>query len=318
MNRNVLLIGVPALIMLGLVVFACIHGADLRILNAQGPVGREESFVIGITILLCAFIVLPVFGFLFAFAWKYRASNEDVHKEHAPDWDHDSWTAELSWWLGPTLIVIFLAILAWQTTHQLDPFKPLESTNSAITVQVVALDWKWLFIYPDYGIASVNMVEFPANTPVHFYITSDAPMNSFWIPSLGGQIMAMPGMTTQLNLLADKSGTYNGFSSNISGDGFAGMTFSAKSVSESDFLAWVQSVKGTQHALNTSTYAQLAVPSSYVPVSYYSSVDPELYTTNVMKYMMSDMVPVQHRASSVVPTTTMQSMPGMQMATSTP
>src|SRR5665213_4409550 len=134
MNRNILMIAVPAIIILGLVLFAYLHGADLRILNPQGPIALQERFVIDITLLLCSFIVIPVFIFLFVFAWKYRASNEDVHKEHAPDWDHDSWTAELSWWLGPTLIVIFLAILALQTAHQLDPFKTIVSTTPAITV----------------------------------------------------------------------------------------------------------------------------------------------------------------------------------------
>ena len=321
MNRSIFLVIISTILILGLGLFACLHGADLRILNPQGPVGSEERYVIWITLLLCAFIVIPVFIFLFVFAWKYRASNEDVHKEHAPEWDHDSWTAELSWWLGPTLIVIFLGIIAWQTSHQLDPFKRLQSANPEITVQVVALDWKWLFIYPDYGIASVNMVEFPENTPVHFYITSDAPMNSFWIPSLGGQIMAMPGMTTQLNLLADKSGTYNGFSSNISGEGFAGMTFNAKSVSESDFQAWVKSVKTMSNPLNTVTYAILAQPSSYAPVTYYSSVQSELYTMSVMKYMMWQPVSYGATASTsaptILPTSTMPSqmemMPGMKM-----
>ena len=314
------MIAVPAIVIFALVLYALLHGADLRILNPQGPIGSEEKFVINITLLLCSFIVIPVFIFLFTFAWKYRASNEDVHKEHAPDWDHDSWTAELSWWLGPTLIVVFLAILSWQTTNQLDPFKSLQSSNPPINIQVVALNWKWLFIYPDYGIASVNMVEFPENTPVHFYITSDGPMNSFWIPSLGGQIMAMPGMTTQLNLLANTNGTYNGVSSNMSGEGFAGMTFNAHSVSESVFQSWVTYVKAMSHPLNIATYAELAKPSSNVPVSYYSSVQPELYTTNVMKYMMWQPVQYDSNASTSVPMVlpvslppTMQSMPGMTM-----
>ena len=312
MNRNFLLAGVAVACVIGLVLFALFHGVDLRILSPQGPIGERERWVIGTTMLLCSFIVIPVFAILIAFAWTYRASNQKSHVNHAPNWDHDSWTAELAWWLGPTLIVIFLGVIAWQTTHELDPFKSLSSSTPAITVQVVALDWKWLFIYPDLGIATVNMVEFPANTPVHFYITSDAPMNSFWIPSLCGQIMAMPGMTTQLNLLANKSGTYNGFSSNMSGEGFAGMTFSAKAVSESEFETMA-------NPLNTLTYAQLAEPSSNVPVSYYSSVQAELYTTSVLKDMMSQPVSYDSTSATATPmlvpveASPVQSMPGMQM-----
>lgn len=301
MKRNLILVGIAVLVVVGLVVFAFLHGADMRVLNPQGPIGFEERWVIFATIALSAIVVLPVFFFLFLFAWKYRADHPNVHLTHEPNWDHDSWWAEFVWWLVPLVIVFCLSIIAWKTTYELDPFKPLTSSNAPLTVEVIALDWKWLFIYPQQGIASVNLVEFPANTPVHFYITSDAPMNSFWIPSLGGQIMAMPGMTTQLNLLADKSGDYNGFSSNISGEGFAGMAFTAKSVSQDDFNSWVQSIQQQSNPLTSSAYSALSVPSEYNPVTYYSWVDPQLYTANVMKYMMPDM-----RAMQAMP-----AMPGM-------
>ncbi len=284
--------------MLGLVLFAWLHGSEIAVLDPKGPIALQERGVIGITILLCSFVVVPVFFILFFFSWKYRADSPEAKISHKPNWDHDNMFVEFLWWLVPTIIVISLAVIAWKTAHQLDPFKPLTSGNAPITVDVIALDWKWLFIYPQQNIASVNLVEFPENTPVHFYITSDAPVNSFWIPSLGGQIMAMPGMTTQLNLAASSIGNFNGFSAEISGDGFAGMAFTAKSVSSSDFAVWVQSVKQPNATpLNSTTYAALAKPSEYNPVSYYSPIDPELYTENVMKYMMPPS----------------DSMPGMQM-----
>ncbi len=154
-----------------------------------------------------------------------------------------------------------------------------------MTIEVVALDWKWLFIYPDEGIATVNQVEFLAGVTVHFYFTADAPMNSFWIPSLGGQIMVMPGMTTQLNLMSDGTGTYTGRSANISGQGFSGMTFTAKSVSNSDFAAWVTVAKAASSSLDRASYSTLAAPSSYVPVTYYSAVENGLFDSILMQYI---------------------------------
>jgi cytochrome o ubiquinol oxidase subunit 2 len=312
MRWNFILLGIAALAIAGIATYAYLHGADLSILNPQGPIGQQERWVIVTTVLLSSIVVIPVFFILFLFAWRYRASSSTARAEHEPNWDHDNWLAECIWWLVPTAIIIALSIIAWRSTHTLDPFKQIQGSEPPIVVDVIALDWKWLFIYPEQGIATVNMVEFPANAPVHFYITSDAPMNSLWIPSLGGQIMAMPGMTTQLNLLANKSGTFKGFSANISGDGFAGMTFDAKSVSEDDFNAWVQSVKQGSNPLDDATYAELAQPSEYNPVTYYSSVAGDLFTENVMKYMMSSMP-----APTTMPSMQdMQDMSGMDMATS--
>jgi cytochrome o ubiquinol oxidase subunit 2 len=300
MRWNFIWAAVAALIIAGIVAFAWTHGAELSVLNPQGPIGLQERWVIGMTVGLSAIVVIPVFIILFVFAWRYRANNPKARKEHEPNWDHDNWWAEFVWWLVPTAIVICLSVIAWQTTHALDPFKQLQGSEPPITIDVIALDWKWLFIYPAQGIATVNMVEFPTNAPVHFYITSDAPMNSFWIPSLGGQIMTMPGMTTQLNLLASKDGSFDGSSANISGDGFAGMSFTAKSVSEDDFNAWVQSVRQGSNPLNISSYAELAQPSEYNPVTTYSSVTGDLFTTNVMKYMMdtSMMMPATQPTSA--------------------
>ncbi len=287
---------VAALCMAGIILFACLHSSQVVVLNPQGPIAFAERSVILVTVALASIVVLPVFFLLFFFAYRYRADGPTAKREHAKNWDHDNWIAEFVWWLVPAVIVIILAVIAWDSTHQLDPYKsltksdaPQSLTSKPINIEVVALDWKWLFIYPDQGIATVNLIELPENTPVHFDITSDAPMNSFWIPSLGGQIMAMPGMTTQLNLLANTLGTFNGLSSEISGKGFSGMSFLVKSVSSDDFSAWVQSVKSTNNPLTTTTYADLAKPSSYIPPAYYSSIDNSLYTTSVMKYLMSPM-----------------------------
>ena len=311
MKRSYLLPGIAGLLILGLITLAGVHHADLVVLNPQGPVGREERWVIIITVALAAIIVVPLFGLLAWFSYRYRASRSGPKGRHQPDWDHDSALVEFSWWLVPTAIVIILSFIAWKTTFDLDPFKPLQSSHGPLRVQVVALEWKWLFIYPDLGIASVNQLEFPAGTPVHFDVTSDAPMNQFWIPSLGGEIMAMPGMTNQLSLLADHDGTYAGLSSNISGSGFAGMTFDAKAVSPQDFNAWVQSVRASNNPLNATSYAALSAPSSYVPVQYFSSVADGIYTDSMMKYMGTMSLPSSEHMSE--PSSATDSMPSMDM-----
>ena len=289
------------LLSLGALTYAYVAGASIPVLQPQGPVAAGERSVIIITLLLCAIVVVPVFVMLFYFAWKYRASNPDSHKHHVPEWDHLSGTAEFVWWLVPTAIVVVLGVLAWQSSHALDPYKPLAGSAPPLEVEVVALDWKWLFIYPQQHIATVNMLELPVGTPVHFDITADAPMNSFWIPSLGGQIMAMPGMSTQLNLLASNAGTFRGLSGNISGRGFAGMSFAVQSVLEQTFAAWVAGVAQTQNPLTLPVYTALSKDSIYNPPAYYSAVDQNLYTTIINKFM----IPASESSTSA--------MPGMHM-----
>jgi cytochrome o ubiquinol oxidase subunit 2 len=314
MKRTFVLIGLVVLLIIGGVVYAALHFSSIPVLDPQGIIGKQERLVLVLTVALCAIVVIPVFVMLFSFAWTFRASSPNAFKEHSPNWDHDSWwTSEIVWWLVPSAIVVVLAVIAWQSAHALDPYKPIPSANPPITVQVIALDWKWLFIYPQQGIATVNYLEFPVNTPVHFEITADAPMNSFWIPSLGGQIMAMAGMTNQLYLMTDKVGTFNGLSANISGAGFAGMNFKVYSVSQSDFSTWVSTVQKTNNPLSSSTYTTLSQPSQNVLPIYYSSIDPQLYTTNVMKYMLA---PAQ--TSQQAATTTMPAMQGMQMNSTSP
>ena len=273
--------------------FAHIHGAMIPVLNPEGPVAFGERWVIIVTVLLSAIVVLPVFFLLFYFGWKYRADSTHAPVHHQPDWDHDSPAVEFSWWLPPAIIVAILAVIMWRSTRALDPYKPLVSSVPAMEVDVIALDWKWLFIYPAQGIASVNVLEIPAGVPVHFYLTADAPMNSFWIPALGGQIMVMPGMQTELNLLADEPGSYSGSSANISGDGFSGMAFTAQAVSQTDFDAWAAAARASSTPLTQTAYAALAQPSEYNPAASYVLSDAGLFNSVMLKYMVPTTAPMQ-------------------------
>jgi cytochrome o ubiquinol oxidase subunit 2 len=269
-------------LVLALLTIIFLNSSNIAVLNPKGLVAIKERDLIITSALLMLIVVIPVFIMTFAFAWKYRASNTKA--KYTPDWDHHL-AAEFLWWALPCVIIIVLAVVAWRSAHDLDPFKPLESSKKPITIQVVALQWKWLFIYPEQNIATVNLVQFPEQTPVNFEITSDAPMNSFWIPQLGGQVYAMSGMSTKLHLEADLQGSFNGSSANISGRGFAGMKFTAKAVSQADFMEWVHLVKKVPIKLSLDEYNKLAIPSENNPVAYYSSEEQNLYDRVVMKFM---------------------------------
>ncbi len=255
---------------------------NIAVLNTKGQVGDRERNLIIFATLLSLLVVIPVFIMTIVIALRYRETNTKA--KYSPDWDH-SLKLETTWWLVPTLLILILSTVAWKSSHQLDPFRPIQSNVKPVTVQVVALEWKWLFIYPEQGVASLNYLVIPANTPINFQVTADAPMNSFWIPQLGGQIYAMSGMSTQLHLIANSTGSYTGRSANISGSGFAGMQFLVRSVSASDFEQWRQLVGQSYNLLNTSSYQELAQPSRDNPVTYYSQVQPELYNSIVMKFM---------------------------------
>lgn len=262
------------------------------VLNPQGLIGIEERRLIILAILLMLIVVLPVFFLTIYFSWKYRESrknsvvpSKNLKVKYDPNWDHNL-LLELAWWALPLAIILTLAIITWKSSHDLDPFKAIASPKKPLTIQVVALDWKWLFIYPQQKIATVNFVEIPVGVPVDFQITSDAPMNSFWIPQLGGQIYAMSGMSTQLHLLANKAGDYAGSSANISGEGFASMNFDARAASENDFNNWVNTAKNSFQSMDMQAYDTLAQPSENNPVVYYALGDDNLYNEIVMKFMM--------------------------------
>ena len=255
---------------------------NFKLFKAAGTIAEKEHNLMIIAILLMLLVIVPVMMLALGFAWYYRASNTKA--KYLPDWDHAK-TDELIWWAIPFEIILVLAAITWTTTHDLDPWKPLQSDTKPVVVQVVALDWKWLFIYPEEGIASVNELEIPAHTPINFELTADAPMNSFWIPQLGGQIMAMTGMVTKLHLDATETGTFNGTSANFSGEGFSGMNFPVHAVSDDEYRAWVNHVKVTSGTLDDASYTELAKQSKDVPAKQYVLTAPHLFTTIVSKFM---------------------------------
>lgn len=258
-----------------------LSGCDWTLLSPKGQIGIEQRDLIYTALGLMLLVVVPVIVLTLVFAWKYRASNKSA--TYTPDWAHST-KIELIVWLIPLAIILVLGFVTYRTTHSLDPYRPLESDVKPVTIQVVALDWKWLFIYPEQGIATVNKIVFPANTPLNFRITSDSVMNSFFIPALGGQIYAMAGMTTQLHLIANENGEFDGISANYSGAGFTGMKFKAVATSEADFNAWVEEVKNSPKKLEAAEYDALAKPSERNPVELYSTVTPNLFQTIVDKY----------------------------------
>lgn len=264
-----------------------LHHTNIAVLEPRGTIGAQEKHLMLVTVLLAGVVVIPVFVMLFAFAWRYREGNAHRAK-YSPELDGNA-AAETVWWLIPATIILILSVITWNSSHSLDPYKSLASSTKALNVQVVALDWKWLFIYPDQHVASLNALELPTNTPVNFEVTADAPMNSFWIPQLGGQIYAMPGMSTQLHLMASTVGTYYGSSANISGVGFSGMNFEAHAVSSSDFAKWVASAQKSSTTLSANEYNSLAKPSQNVTPTTFKNPIANLYDTIVMQYMMPGM-----------------------------
>jgi cytochrome o ubiquinol oxidase subunit 2 len=282
MNRKYKLGGI-AVVIIGFLSVAIhyLSTTNIPVLEPRGPIGLKERNLILFALALSLTVVIPVYVLLFSFVMRYRESNTKA--KYSPDFDH-SRIAETIWWVVPAILITILSVVTWNSSHTLDPYRPISSKNPTMTIQVVSMDWKWLFIYPQQHIASVNLVEFPMNTPVDFEITSDSVMNSFWVPQLGGQIYAMPGMVTQLNLLASQKGDFRGSSANISGDGFAGMVFTARATSEKDFQSWVQSTSQVNSSLSLAAYNQLDRPSEYNPVKLYSSPASNLYDTILMKY----------------------------------
>ena len=263
-------------------------GCDTPIaMNPKGPIGMQEMQLVKEAILLMLIVVIPVIFMTFLFAWKYRSGNKQA--KYTPDFHHSS-KIEIVVWTVPVIIITILALITWKTTHELDPYKPIVIPNkNPITIEVVALDWKWLFIYPEQNIASVNFVQFPIDTPINFKITADAPMNGFHIQQLGTQVYAMAGMQTQLHLVASEVGNYFGRSTNYSGHGFSGMQFVAKASSETDFNLWVNNAKQSANHLSADEYKKLSLPSEDNQVKIYSQVQPQLYKNIIMKFMMPGM-----------------------------
>ena len=272
----------------------------MTLLDPVGQIGVDEKNLIITATLLMLLVVVPVILMTLVFAWKYRASNKNA--TYAPKWSHST-KIEVVIWTVPILIIIALGVITYKSTHALDPYRPIESDVKPVTIEVVAMDWKWLFIYPEQGIATVNKIVFPANTPVNFRITSDTVMNSFFIPGLGGQIYAMAGMQTKLHLIANKNAELDGISANYSGAGFTGMKFKAIATSQAEFDAWVNEVKASPKQLDQAEYAALSKPSQNNPVALYSSYAPNLFQTIIDKYEgMTPGKPVKHEKKAVAGT----------------
>lgn len=255
----------------GVLVTSCSRAG---VMDPQGPIASAERLLLINATEIMLVVVVPVILATLGFAWWYRSSNTRASRGEDSAYEG---RLEFVVWSIPALVVILLGGVCWIGAHQLDPRAPIPANAKPLEVEVASLDWKWLFIYPDQGIAAVNQLVIPAGTPVRFRLTSATVMNSFFVPQLGSQIYTMPGMTTHLNLLASKAGDFPGFSANFSGNGFADMRFIVEAVPTGDFAGWVAKVRGSGTALDIAAYAKLARPSEAVPPRTYRAVDPGLF-----------------------------------------
>ena len=263
---------------------ACNRG----VLDPAGPIAaQEKQLLINSTAIMLA-IIIPTIIATIAFAWWFRAGNKKA--TYRPDWEY-SGAIEMVVWAVPALTIMLLGGIAWIGSHDLEPSNPLKSDVQPLKVEVVSLDWKWLFIYPDQGIATVNQLVVPAGVPVSYRLTSATVWNSFFVPQLGSMIYTMPRMTTKLNLKADRPGTYDGMSSHFSGDGFSGMNFKVQAMPADQFAAWAQSAHGSALKLDGPAYAELSKPSSYVKPVTYGAVVPGLYDAIVANRVPPNPVP---------------------------
>ncbi|MEJ2041305.1 MAG: ubiquinol oxidase subunit II [Desulfosarcinaceae bacterium] len=255
------------------------------LLDPKGPIGLSERFLIYLNTGLMLIVVIPVVIMLLVFPRKYRASN--TRAKYMPKWSHSA-AVELVIWIVPAVIVIIMAALIWIKTHELDPYKPIEAEAKPLNIEVVSLDWKWLFIYPDHQVAAVNQLVFPAQVPLSFRLTSATVMSSFFIPRLGSQIYTMAGMQTRLHLFADEAGTYLGQNQEFSGRGYANMHFKAIALSREEFADWLQKIKQSPDALDLQRYETLARPDTDHPVMFFSSVQPGLFD-HILRQFNPDM-----------------------------
>jgi cytochrome o ubiquinol oxidase subunit 2 len=282
-------------------------GCDMVVLHPAGDVAQQQGDLVLISTALMLLIILPVMALTALFAWRYRSTNQDARYD--PDWDHST-GLELVIWAAPLLIIICLGALTWVGTHLLDPYRPLartapgkavEQAAEPLEVDVVALDWKWLFIYPEYGIATVNELAAPVDRPIRFRISSSSVMNSFYVPALAGQIYAMPGMETKLHAVVNKPGDYQGFSANYSGAGFSHMRFRFHGLADADFAKWVAQARVSGKMLDRPAYLELERPSENVPATRYANVAPGLFDAIVNmcvepgKMCMGDMMKIDAR-----------------------
>lgn len=270
------------LVCLGAVFLLMLKNADIALLNPKGWVAGEQHSLMLLTAGILLLIAVPAVFLFYYFAWKYRETNEkatyDPHMRYGR-------TFMVSIWAIPMVFMVVLSVIMWSETQRLEPKDPIASNAKPMTVQVVALPWKWLFIYPEQKIATVNFVQIPVGTPIEFKLTADkVSMSSFWIPHLSGQLYAMTGHVNQLNVIADKPGDYRGSSAEINGEGFAGMKFVTRAVSQQEFDSWAGSVRQSFAELGNEQYDTLLKPSENHAYEYYSAPVAGLYDKVVMKY----------------------------------
>ncbi len=287
-------------------VFALAGCSKAVVLNPAGDVAAQQGQLVITATLLMLVIIVPVIVLTLFFAWKYRQSNTaNTEADYDPDWHHST-TLELVIWSVPLLIVIALGALTWIGTHKLDPYRPLDRISATkplgdarpLEVQVVAMDWKWLFFYPEQGIATVNEVAAPVDRPIRFKLTSTSTMNAFYVPDLAGMIYAMPGMQTELNAVINHAGVYRGMASHYSGKGFSGMTFKFHGLAQADFDQWVAKAKAEGQQLDKAAYLRLAEPSERDPVQRFASVEAGLYN-RVLNRCVEDGTMCMHQMMSI-------------------
>jgi len=266
-----------------LIATAVLSGCNLLVLNPPGDIAARQGQLIIVATVLMLIVIIPVIALTLLFAWRYRASNREA--TYKPDWDHST-QLELVIWGIPLLIIIALGAITWISTHLLDPFRPLDRISEGrpvpadvkpLEIQVVALDWKWLFVYPEEGVATVNEIAVPVDRPVHFSITSSSVMNTFYVPALAGMIYGMPGMKSELNAVINVPGVYDGFSANYSGAGFSHMRFKFHGMSDADYQHWLNDVRTSDLSLTRAQYLELEKPSEREPVRHFARVDNGLF-----------------------------------------
>lgn len=282
MQKTKFLLGILAVVgALAAIIFVLGHEKTL-VTHPKGIMAHSELKLITTNVALMLSILVPTAILLLFVAWKFRS---DAKSKYEPEHTSSPLSQIVVWGL-PSIVVAVMAVITFKATHKLDPYRPLDSEVKPLVIQVVALDWKWLFIYPEQGIATLNLVQFPEKVPIQFDLAADdSPMNSFWIPQLSGQIYSMTGMVTKLHIMADGPGEYAGRAAEINGDGYAYMTFVAKSSTQADFEDWVANVKKSSLQLTDNVYSDLIKPSQNNPVALYSYVEKDLFHKLVMKYM---------------------------------
>lgn len=246
-------------------------GCELALFDSSGVTGKEIGDTILLTMGLMLIVVIPTILMSIWIPYKYHESKNE--ESYDPEWEHSTKIEFLAWGV-PVLITVVLAVIAFKTSYSLDPRKEIVSDKEPLTIQVVAMDWKWLFLYPEEKIATINEIAFPVDRPVEFLVTSQTTMNSLFIPKLGGQIYAMAGMENRINLMAHEAGEYRGISANYSGFGFAGMRFKAKATSDEEYQQWVEGVRASKVTLTDTEYGRLLDKTRDHQVEYFSSIDP--------------------------------------------